>query len=469
MGLFEQFPFTNFHNLNLDWLINELKKRDANTVVSVNGQTGEVVLYKSENVVFPDVESSTWRMVRVADGHTAGVMFQNGLMYVMFDNTAERVYTVDHPPAYPVTSVDGQTGAVQVFPNAATRLPDVTEDFTNIRRQIRTNGTDNIVGIEVKADKAYRMKDTARKQLYDEDNQPPYPVESVNGLTGAVMIAVPFEDVETDNITFADAASGHDWSLGRETLDGIASIQLETDSSSAAAYLRFYTDDDPPVSFVKKLLTVDDIPSSSGVVSINGQTGVVTIYGDTMPIESGAARSVKEYADDISSGMGYVELTNTATHNIPAGSYVVWKGVLYKATSAISISDTLSNSNLSAVPAGGLNQINDQLTWYNAVATSVTGWTLNAQYFKYNKIGSVFFSGYTDTHPQAPTKTQIASIPVDCAPVFDLEFEVPISDGYGNVGTAVIIIDNTGKVFVESMSAAGALVIRISYITGKNL
>lgn len=357
MGLFEQFPFTNFHNLNLDWLINELKKRDANTVVSVNGQTGDVVLYKSENVVFPDVESSTWRMVRVADGHTAGVMFQNGLMYVMFDNTAERVYTVDHPPTYPVTSVDGQTGAVQVFPNAATRLPDVTEDFTNIRRQIRTNGTDNIVGIEVKADKAYRMKDSARKQLYDEDNQPPYPVESVNGLTGAVVIAVPFEDVETDNITFADAASGHDWSLGRETLDGIASIQLETDSSSAAAYLRFYTDDDPPVSFVKKLLTVDDIPSSSGVVSINGQTGVVTIYGDTMPIESGAARSVKEYADDIASGLGYVELTNTATQNIPAGAYVVWKGVLYTASAAISIGDTLSGSNLSAVSGGGLNNL----------------------------------------------------------------------------------------------------------------
>ena len=357
MGLFEQFPFTNFHNLNLDWLINELKKRDANTVVSVNGQTGEVVLYKSENVVFPDVESSTWRMVRVADGHTAGVMFQNGLMYVMFDNTAERVYTVDHPPAYPVTSVDGQTGAVQVFPNAATRLPDVTEDYTNIRRQIRTNGTDNIVGIEVKADKAYRMKDTARKQLYDEDNPPPYPVESVNGLTGAVVIAVPFEDVETDDITFADAASGHDWSLGRETLDGIASIQLETDSSSAAAYLRFYTDDDPPVSFVKKLLTVDDIPSASGVVSINGQTGVVTLYGDTMPIESGAARSVKEYADDIASGLGYIENTNTATHNIPAGAYVVWKGILYKATSAISISDPLSIANLSAASNGGLNEL----------------------------------------------------------------------------------------------------------------
>ena len=170
MGLFEQFPFTNFHDLNLDWLINEIKKQGEHAVLSVNGQTGDVVLYKSENIVFPEVDANTWRMVRVADGHTAGIMFQNGLLYVMFDNTAERVYTVDHPPTYPVTSVDGQTGAVQVFPNAATRLPDVTEDYTNIRRQIRTNNADNIVGIELKADKAYRMKDSSRKQLYDEED-----------------------------------------------------------------------------------------------------------------------------------------------------------------------------------------------------------------------------------------------------------------------------------------------------------
>ena len=356
MGLFEQFPYQNLHELNLDWLIQKIKEQGARVVLSVNGETGDVVLYKSENIVFPEVDSNTWRMVRMADGHTAGVMFQNGLMYVMYDNAAERVYTVDHPPTYPVTSVDGQTGAVQVFPNAATRLPDVTEDKTNIRRQIRDSGTVYIVGIELDKDKATRMVGTHRYKIYDEGNTPNL-VTSVNGQDGAVIIAIPFEDVETDNIMFADAASSANWSLGRETTNGIASIQLETTSSTAAAYLRFFTDDDPPVSFVKKLLTADDIPSSSGVVSLNGQTGAVTLYGDTMPVESGAARSMKEYTDDVSSGLGYVELTNTATNNIPAGAYVVWKGILYKASSIIAIGDTLSGSNLTAVPDGGLNDL----------------------------------------------------------------------------------------------------------------
>lgn len=355
MGLFEQFPYQNLHELNLDWLIQKIKEEGAHAVLSVNGETGDVVLYKSENIVFPDVNSGTWRMVRLAGGHTAGVMFQNGLMYVMFDDTAERVYTVDHPPTYPVTSVDGQTGAVQVFPNAATRLPDVTENKTNIRRQIRASGVDHIVGIEIDKDKATRMDDNHRYKIYDEGNTPNI-VTSINGNSGAVIIAIPFEDTETADILFSDAVTGHAWSLGRETTDGVASIQLETDSSSAAAYVHFYTDD-PAVTYTKKLLTIDDIPSASGVVSFNGQTGVVTAYGDTLPIEAGAARSVKEYADDIASGLGYVELTNTATHNIPEGAFVVWKGVLYTARANITIGDTLSASNLLASSAGGLNDL----------------------------------------------------------------------------------------------------------------
>lgn len=385
--MFEQFPYTNFHELNLDWIIDQLRRTMESAVLSVNGQTGDVVLYQSENVVFPDVASPQWRMVRTADGHIAGVMFQNGLMYVMYDGTADRVYTINNPPPYPVTSVDGQTGAVQVFPNAATRLPDVQDDYTNIRRQIETNGTQNIVGIELKQNKAYRMVDNNRYEIYDADNPPPYPVTSVNGNTGAIVIAIPFEDVTTSDIEFAEASNDHYWSLGRETLDGTASIQLYTNSSTAEAYIDFY--DGQGVTYTKKLLTVDDIPSASGVVSINGMNGVVTIYGDTMPIESGSPDSVKDVTDDLDTRLGtaentitqhgtdigtlstglsntqldiaIVENTNNATHNISAGDYVIWKGALYTASSNISIGDGLSGSNLTAVSNGGLNALNGKI------------------------------------------------------------------------------------------------------------
>lgn len=354
MGLFEQFPYSNFHAINLDWIIEKVKTTLETAVMSVNGQTGEVILYQSENVVFPDVDSNQWRMVRTAGGHTAGVLFNQDYMYVMYDNIADRVYTMNHPQI--------------IFPDAATRLPDVTEDYTNIRRQIETAGVQNIVGIELRQNKAYRMKDQYRYEIYDADNPPPYPVTSVNGQTGTVILAIPFTDVEVDDVMFSNPASGHEWGIARETTDGTATIQIITNATKAEAYIDFF-DEGGQVSYTKKLLTTDDIPSSSGVVSVNGQNGVVTIYGDTMPIESGSADSVKDVTDALKSDIAFVEDTDTATHNITSGQYVIWKGALYTASSNISIGGGLSLSNLTAVPAGGLNDLHNQVVTLNSKVT----------------------------------------------------------------------------------------------------
>lgn len=385
MGLFQQFPYSNFHDINLDWLINEIKRIGSNTVLSVNGQTGDVILYKSENIVFPEVDADTWRMVRVADGHTAGVMFQNGLMYVMLDNAADRVYTVDHPPAYPVTSVDGQTGAVQVFPNAATRLPDVTDDYTNIRRQIRTAGTDHIVGIELKADKVYRMDGTTRAQIYDAMNPPPYPVTSVNGQTGdvsitsdvtsvngqtgAVVIAVPFSNVTIPDVMFSQAVATHEWSIGRETLDGVASIQIRTDASKAEAWVDFFTEDTPQVTYSRKLLTTDDIPSGSGVVSINGLAGVVTLYGTNIQRSSTDSTNIDQALTNVETRVtnvndalapGLVNMQSPVA--IPAGYFCHINGVFYKNTSGgtLPANTTISLTDLTAVDSLGIS--NDEFT-----------------------------------------------------------------------------------------------------------
>lgn len=59
--------------------------------------------------------------------------------------------------------------------------------------------------------------------------------------------------------------------------------------------------------------------------------------------------------------IGIVENTDTATHNISAGQYVIWKGSLYTASSAISSGATLSSANLTAVSGGGLNALNGKI------------------------------------------------------------------------------------------------------------
>lgn len=417
--MFENFPYVNFHDLNLDWIIKKVKEAYSpdnppdNLVLSVNGETGDVVLYQSENVVFPDVTSDQWRMVRSADGHTTGVLFNQDYMYVMYDNVADRVYTMNHPPQYPVTSVDGETGAVRVFPNAASRLPDVTEDYTNIRRQIRTDNTDNVVGIELKQNKAYRMKDTSRYEIYDSGNPPPYPVTSVNGETGAIVIAIPFLDIESDDILFSEQASGHTWSLGRETQDGTASIQLVTNSTKAEAYVDFY--DGEGLTFTKKLLTADDIPSSSGVVSVNGSTGVVVLYGTDIAISSGDSTTVSQAISNVNAKTGadipvsgsdstkidaalsgittavnnnaaaidgiedaIAIVANNNTHGaISSGQFVYVKNHstltegLYKANTNIAANATLSSTNLDADTAGGLNALTSNIATLNSKLTPV--------------------------------------------------------------------------------------------------
>lgn len=69
---------------------------------------------------------------------------------------------------------------------------------------------------------------------------------------------------------------------------------------------------------------------------------------------------------------------NTATTNIAAGKYVIWKDALYTANSAIASGAALSagsGGNLTAVPDGGLNALNGRfsktLLWENSYSDHI--------------------------------------------------------------------------------------------------
>lgn len=370
MSLFEQFPYTNFHELNLDWLIQAVKDYGESIVLSVNGQTGDVVLYQDPNVRFPDVDSTNWTLVRTANGHELGIQFQNGMAFLRFDNNTERIYTTGNPPPYPVTSVDGQTGAVQVFPNADTVLPPVDNTRTIMRRQIKDSlNQDIFTGIQAEADVLKRLSGTNLYPIYDQGNPPPYPVTSVNGSTGAVILAIPFADVSGQEWTANDASPSNIWEMSRYTQNGaLATIRLTTANGLTEGYLEFF-DEGTQTTVTKKILTTDDIPSSAGVVSLNGLTGVVTLYGSTMDLYSGSQDTVKDAIDYTRSSVAYREDGATASQNIPVGSYVIWQGEPCISTAAISAGDTLSGSNLSAKPAGIANAIRtDFNTLFNMVS-----------------------------------------------------------------------------------------------------
>lgn len=101
-----------------------------------------------------------------------------------------KLYSPTNPPPYPVTSVNGKTGAVTGLYSADNKPP---YPVTSV------NGKTGAVTIDV---------DTSG--LYSPTNPPPYPVTSVNGKTGAVTVPgfsvgaaklITPTNINTDNVT----------------------------------------------------------------------------------------------------------------------------------------------------------------------------------------------------------------------------------------------------------------------------
>lgn len=132
MGLFPQFPYSNLHELNLDWIIEQIRQVTGEGVVlSVNGMSGIVTLYTENNIALPDCHFDTeWSVARLIDEKIAGLKFTGEKFFYITKNhdaedfTVQEVYTSGNQPPYPVTSVNGHDGAVVL---AGDNLPYVID------------------------------------------------------------------------------------------------------------------------------------------------------------------------------------------------------------------------------------------------------------------------------------------------------------------------------------------------------
>ena len=173
-------------------------------VLSVNGETGAVVLYREQNVQLPALDETSWNFYRLTDETAEGIKFTKGQPAERIDGSNRyQIYDTGNPPPSvnpPVSSVDGMTGAVKTWANSDYQtLQTPTAAPANIWDLRRELNNGDKVGIEFEYDsvntvyKAY-LKYTpaggvpARVELVSSANIPESGVVSVNNKTGIVNI-----------------------------------------------------------------------------------------------------------------------------------------------------------------------------------------------------------------------------------------------------------------------------------------
>ena len=89
--------------------------------------------------------------------------------------------------------------------------------------------------------------------------------------------------------------------------------------------------------------------------------------------------------------IAYVEKTDTASRAIAKGKYVIWKGSVYQASTAISAGATLSTNNLTAKPDGVANELADQIVTINSrILTMRSFETPNGTYVSSANFGTAY-------------------------------------------------------------------------------
>ena len=396
MSMFENFPYTNLHELNLQWLIEEVKKcyspdnPPEAMVISVNGESGIVTLYRDARISFPDVDAVQWNMYRGTDGKITGIEFNKDAPATRINGIQRFViYDAGNPPPYPVVSVNGQTGAIILYSEAYVEFPDLDGDNWGIQRKLNAD-TENetIVGLMLNDDGDLSItKDEDTIPVYTSDNPPPYPVRSVDGMTGNVNT---WGHTANSKIDIPIPARGDDWSIGR-VIDqgGNLSIKIMYDDNIQKCTAYMIYDDGVNTPTPVKLLTLDDIPSSSGVISVNGNTGVVVLTGADIKINSNSNDSIETVIqntiNNIINLIAYKETEAVATRNYIKGQYIVIGSTLYKAKSNISATTAINTSNTDIVDNIG----NDIKTIFESIAnipdvvnnltTTTTGKALDAR------------------------------------------------------------------------------------------
>lgn len=204
-----KFPFTSFQQFNLDWIMEQLHKMLQ--FMPMNGVAGDVLQRNVDGAVWMPLTSvsldiHSMSTIPEVEGADELAIYDNSLQGNYKGTVADILALV--PPS-PVSSVNGQTGAVSLS------IPTDTSDLTNGAGFVNAAGAaaaapvqsvngqtgavivsggavDSVNGKTgtVILDKTdIGLGNVANVAQYSASNPPPYPVTSVNGQTGDVIVS----------------------------------------------------------------------------------------------------------------------------------------------------------------------------------------------------------------------------------------------------------------------------------------
>lgn len=246
----------------------------GSSVTSVNGQQGDVYvasLYGEGNLTHATYDGyADYLMLRNYEGATetlALVANKDGSVEAGPSAALVKQYSPVNPPPYPVSSVNGKTGAVTI---------DVpTPPVTSVNSK---TGAVTITAQELGA--------------YAPGNPPPYPVTSVNGQTGAVTVetggAVSSVNGETGAVKTSSLYdnTSKNFPLQWEASDSNNSVDLYPNVAGKSYQINFKNSGQCIVNGVSQYSSV--VPPPYPVSSVNGQSGTVNITANDLGAYSNA-------------------------------------------------------------------------------------------------------------------------------------------------------------------------------------
>jgi uncharacterized metal-binding protein len=235
-------------------------------VTSVNGATGAVNIYADDTTL--NIDGTGLVLSGTGATSTLNADVGTGANQIVQLDGSSRLPAVDgsqltNLPSAPVTSVNGATGAVNLYAD------DATLNLAGDGIVVSGTGATSTLDVDsgTTANKIVKLDGSARLPAVDGSqltNLPAAPVTSVNGATGVVNIYADDSTLNIDGTGLVLSGTGATSTLNADVGTGANQI-VQLDASSRL----------PAVDGSQ----LTNLPSAP-VTSVNGATGAVNIYAD---------------------------------------------------------------------------------------------------------------------------------------------------------------------------------------------